>query len=99
MRPFIDGRNDLYGDAAVQTYLDAEQAKSPQAAARLLDRYGVTWTLLAPSSPLAALLDRTPGWVRVYGDGWAVAHVRAAALAASERARLAGVATGGSHSR
>ncbi|MBV9511050.1 MAG: hypothetical protein JO303_12295 [Caulobacteraceae bacterium] len=99
VRPFMDGRNDLYGDAAMQSYVDAEQAKSPEAVARLLGRYGVTWTLLAPSSPLAALLDRTPGWVRVYGDGWAVTQVRADALAASERARLTGAATGRPASR
>ena len=36
----------------------------------------VSWTILSPDKPLVALLDRTPGWRRLYADNTAVVHVR-----------------------
>ena len=39
-------------------------------------RYGVTWTILAPTSRAVAVLDMLPGWRRVYADRFAVIHVR-----------------------
>ena len=89
VRPFIDGRNDMYGDDAVQAYFDIDAAKSPARVEQTFRRYGVAWTILKPSSPLAAYLDKTPGWIRFYADNWAVVHVRDDLLRASERAQLA----------
>ena len=43
---------------------------------RLLDEYRIGATLLAPATPAAALLDRSPGWQRLYSDDVAVVHVR-----------------------
>lgn len=74
-QPFVDGRVDLYGDAFMRAYaaaLDAEGDALP----RLLDRYGVAWTLLQPATRAAAALDRLPGWERVYADDSAVVHRR-----------------------
>jgi hypothetical protein len=88
VRPFIDGRNDLYGDAAVQTYLDVEAAKSPAETARIFQSRDIAWTILKPASPLAAALDKTPGWVRLYADPWAVVQVRADLLRAEEAAQV-----------
>ena len=53
---------------------------------RLLDEYRVGATLLMPSTPAVALLDRLPDWQRVYADDIAVVHVRRAA-AVSEKSR------------
>ena len=89
VRPFIDGRNDMYGDAAMQAYIDTEAAKSPGGVEQAFRRYGVAWTILKPSSPLAAYLDKTPGWVRFYADAWAVVHVRGDILRANQQAQLA----------
>ena len=43
---------------------------------RLLDEYYVGATLLAPSTPAVAMLDRLPDWQRTYADDIAVVHVR-----------------------
>jgi hypothetical protein len=83
VRPFIDGRADMYGDAFVQTYVDAERVKSPEIALDTLDRYKVAWTILTPKVALVDLLDRTPGWRRLYADKWAVVQVRDAAAQSS----------------
>lgn len=77
VRPFIDGRADMYGDALVRLALDTEAAKDPAAALATLRRYGVVWSLTTPGSGLIAVLDRTPGWRRLYQDRWAVVQVYA----------------------
>jgi hypothetical protein len=43
---------------------------------KLLDDYRIGVTLLAPSTPAVALLDRLPDWQRVYADDVAVVHKR-----------------------
>jgi hypothetical protein len=43
---------------------------------RLLDDYSIRATLLAPSTPAVALLDRLPDWRRAYADEIAVVHTR-----------------------
>jgi hypothetical protein len=72
---FVDGRADLFGDAFLQRYVAAASAIG-EALPELLDRYAVAWTLLEPQSPAVALLDRLPGWQRVYTDRYAVIHRR-----------------------
>lgn len=75
VKPFIDGRADLYGDAFLDTYLSIVHSKGD-----LLDgvlcRYGVEWTMFGPDTVVPALMDRTPGWHRIYSDKVAVIHVR-----------------------
>ena len=72
---FIDGRIELYGDAFLAQYLEAEQGNETALAA-LLDRYGITWTLLVPDEGATRRLDNLQGWRRVYTDGHAVIHQR-----------------------
>jgi hypothetical protein len=76
VRPFMDGRSDMYGDDLFRLYLDAERA-DPKAVDTILRRYDVAWTILPPSSNLVARLDATPGWRRLYADKWAVVQARA----------------------
>lgn len=75
IKPFIDGRADLYGDAFLDTYLSIVHSKGD-----LLDgvlcQYGVEWTMFGPDTVVPALMDRTPGWHRIYTDKVAVIHVR-----------------------
>jgi len=73
---FIDGRADMYGDALLERYLDAVQLRTTDKLPDLLADYRITWTLLAPGTPAVALLDRLPGWRRVYADEVAVVHAR-----------------------
>ena len=46
----------------------------------MLDKYRITWTLLRAGTPAIALLDRMPGWRRVYADDTAVVHARVTAI-------------------
>jgi hypothetical protein len=72
---FIDGRIEMYGDAFLARYLAA--VRGDQAAlGALLDRYHIAWTLLMPGDGAVGLLDREPGWRRVYSDKYAVIHAR-----------------------
>ena len=75
VRPFIDGRADLYGDAFIDEYLSVVHLKTNRLD-HLLCQYSIEWTLFGPESVVPALLDRTPGWRRLYGDRIAVVHVR-----------------------
>jgi hypothetical protein len=71
VRPYIDGRADMYGDdfiAGFNRVTDANQAAMDQAIAH----YGVRWSILPPGQPLVAALDRTAGWRRLYADRYAV---------------------------
>ena len=76
---FIDGRADFYGREFLSRYLAAATLAEPGALEALLDRYAIGWTLLQPGTPAAALLDRLPGWQRLYADGTAVVHRRLSA--------------------
>ena len=75
---FVDGRAELYGNAFLDRYLAAERG-SERALTALLDRYGITWTLLVPQQGAVSRLDALPGWRRVYTDRYAVIHRRVAA--------------------
>ncbi|WP_247724334.1 hypothetical protein [Thauera aromatica] len=72
---FIDGRADMYGDALLERYLDALKLKSTGTLPDLLADYRIAWTLLEPGTPAVVLLDRLPGWRRIYSDEIAVVHV------------------------
>jgi hypothetical protein len=75
--PFIDGRSDLYRDAFIEQYLTAIGLRRDNGLEELLEKHKVAWTLLPPSLPAVALLDRLPGWRRVYQDEVSVIHARA----------------------
>jgi hypothetical protein len=79
VKPFIDGRTDMYGDAFTGAYFRAEQPNL-EVFDTLLARWKVDWTLLAAGDPLVQVLDRRPGWRRLYADRYAVVHVREGAL-------------------
>jgi hypothetical protein len=75
VRPFVDGRADMYGDAFIAAY-DAAVRPDPAALEALLSRYRITWTLLRPDNPAVAVLDRDPRWARSWSDPYAVVHIR-----------------------
>ncbi len=75
IKPFIDGRADLYGDAFLDTYLSIVRSKGDLLNS-VLCRYGVELTMFGPNTVVPSLLDRTPGWHRIYTDKVAVIHVR-----------------------
>jgi hypothetical protein len=74
MRPFIDGRGDMYGDAFMfehQRLMRGDMQEFRRAA----KRWRIKWTIISPLDPLSRSLDREPGWHRIYADRWAVIHV------------------------
>jgi hypothetical protein len=75
IRPFIDGRADLYGDDFLDTYLSIMHADGATLD-DVLCHYGIEWTIFRPDTVVPALLDRTAGWHRLYSDKFAVIHVR-----------------------
>lgn len=75
IRPFIDGRAELYGDAFIRRYV-AAVSLAGDTLPQLLRQYHIKWTLLSQGSPAAALLDHLPGWRRLYADPIAVVHTR-----------------------
>ena len=76
--PFIDGRGELYGGTFIRRHHRAMTLQDLPDLLKLLDEYHIGATLLAPSTPAVALLDRWPGWKRVYADDVAVVHERTA---------------------
>jgi hypothetical protein len=76
MAPFIDGRGELYGEAYMLRHDRALSLQNLPDFLRLLDEYHIGATLLAPSTPAVAMLDRLPDWQRTYADDIAVVHVR-----------------------
>jgi hypothetical protein len=70
---FIDGRTDqLFLDGFINKFSFGPMNESDLAAA--LRQYDVRWTLLPPVDVRVALLDKMPGWKRVYADEFAVIH-------------------------
>jgi hypothetical protein len=72
VRPYIDGRADMYGD----DFVAADDALQNGDAGRLKDtveRYHIRWAILRPGLRLVGVLDQTPGWRRIYADKYAVA--------------------------
>jgi hypothetical protein len=75
LRPFVDGRADLYGDAFLDLY-GRIAAGDRNALDDALKRYAVAWAIFPPSEPIVAVIDREPGWRRLYADRFAVVQVR-----------------------
>lgn len=76
VKPFIDGRADMYGDPFIKRYIEATRGYTGELSA-MLDQYHATWTLFAAKSPAVTLMDHLPGWKQIYADDTAVIHVRA----------------------
>lgn len=75
LRPYVDGRADMYGDAHVADWWRMHQGDIARfrsvAAAQ-----DIRWTILERKAPLARALDHEAGWRRLYADRFAVVHVR-----------------------
>ena len=68
--PFIDGRGELYGAAFTLRHDRAVNLRDLPDFLRMLDEYRIGTTLLAPTTPAVALLDRVAGLAaRLCGRG------------------------------
>jgi len=82
VRPFMDGRSDMYGDALFRTFLDTWRGE-PDAIARTFAKYRIGWVIAPPSSTLIHWAAHAPDWRRLYQDKWAAVYVRRTPLPAS----------------
>jgi hypothetical protein len=73
-RVFFDGRSDYFGPQLGGDYRTLLRAG--RGWRELLDRYGFELALLPHDWPLSTILEREPGWRRVYGDGVGVLYAR-----------------------
>ena len=74
VRPYIDSRADLYGDAFLSKYRDMMADR--KILMEVLETNHVGWTIFPDAQPVAAILDGVPGWKRLETkDGYAI-HVR-----------------------
>ena len=75
VKPFIDGRADMYGDPMLGLYrkLIAGDRELVNDTAK---RYRIAWTIFSPDARIVIVLDHEPGWRRLYADRIAVVHVR-----------------------
>jgi hypothetical protein len=83
VKPFIDGRADMYGDAFVKRYA-AINGGDPVAVDAALKQYGIAWTITQPREGIVAVLEKRPGWKRIYADKFAVVLARTDALPAAK---------------
>jgi hypothetical protein len=75
VRPFVDGRADLYGDTFLTEY---RRLLSPDRAEleRVLAEYDIEWTIFPSGQPIVAAMDEVPGWRRLLEEDGTVVHVR-----------------------
>ncbi len=77
VKPFIDGRADMFGDDFLDRYAPIARGDR-DALEEALKRYDIAWTIFPPSLGAVSAMDREPGWRRLYADRYAVVHVREA---------------------
>jgi hypothetical protein len=76
VRPYVDGRTDLYGDTFMAHYFQIARPDRVPLDQALRDAH-IAWTIFSPAAPVVALMDTEPGWKRLYADQFAVVHERA----------------------
>jgi hypothetical protein len=84
IRPYIDGRAEMYGDAFVMDYAKALKGDFARFN-RAVDRYDIRWTILARDDALAQQVESSGQWRRIYADDVGVIDIRIAPQSADRR--------------
>lgn len=84
VKPFIDGRADLYGDEYISAYL-AALAPNRSAFARIVGKYRIQWVILAAGSPAVDMIASLSYWRRLYADDVAAVYVHDGSTEEGER--------------
>jgi hypothetical protein len=77
IRPFIDGRGDMYGDALVANYVRITSGDSAALDAAVR-RWNIRWAILPRHTHVIRILDRSKGWRRIASDEAGSVYVRTA---------------------
>ena len=76
IRPYVDGRSDMYGDEIVTGYKRITDGDA-QTFTSEVNRWNIRWAILPPRyKKLIALLDSSPQWRRIYSDQVGAIYVR-----------------------
>lgn len=77
IRPFIDGRGDMYGDDLVANYVQITSGDSAafDAAVR---RWNIRWAIFPRRTRVTQILDRSSNWRRIASDEAGSVYVRTA---------------------
>ena len=79
IRPYIDGRGDMYGDAHVLGFLAISHGDG-RAFDEAVQRWHIRWAIIPnESNRLIALLNRSPDWRRIAQDKVGAVYVRTGA--------------------
>jgi hypothetical protein len=79
IRPYIDGRGDMYGDELVVGYARITHG-DPAALDAAVKRWGITWAIVPNhGSGLGRLLAKSPGWRLLKKDDVGSIYVRSSA--------------------
>jgi len=79
VKPYVDGRADMYGDDFVQEYLAVAGGQLPNVDNEF-KRWNIAWAIVSPRDGLVGALSRRPGWIQIYSDPYAVVFARQDAL-------------------
>lgn len=75
IRPFIDGRSDMYGDDLVADY-ERITSGDPAAFAASVKRWNFRWAILPSRAHVIQVLNRAPGWRRIASDEAGILYVK-----------------------
>ena len=78
IRPYIDGRGDMYGDELVLGYARIVHGDA-SAFGAAVRRWKIRWAILPNESKLIRVLDHTPGWRLIRRDKVGAIYVRTTA--------------------
>ena len=67
IRPYVDGRGDMYGDELVVGYADIIHGDR-HAFAEAVERWNIRWAMLPNGNKLSRVIESTPGWRLVAED-------------------------------
>lgn len=79
VKPYIDGRADMYGDDFVKRYAAINRGE-PAAVDAALKQYDVAWIITQPREGVIKEVEKRAGWTRIYADKYAVVLARKDAL-------------------
>ena len=76
IRPYVDGRSDMYGDQLIVDYKRITEGDRPTVESAV-QRWNIRWAILPLRyRKLIALLDHSPQWRRIYADEVGAIYVR-----------------------
>ncbi len=78
VRPFIDGRADMYGDKFLAEYVELIHPNRERVV-QTLEQRGIQWVFVDAASPIWAVMETLPGWRLLFADKVAAVYSRTAA--------------------